>query len=563
MVRPSLSENEAYWSRLRKPIPIRPENPNSYAESDSRHWYDLEYAGWNVEKVNIPKSPGDGIKNKKIHYFLPGTHSYLDEYSSALCDLAEAYDAELNVFNAEWNHSLQKYHVEKSLNNPPDMMVILPVNIDKSTELYEKANSKGVPVIAGNFIPQDEGFKYVIAWSGPDDWYQFRLLSRKFAELLNNEGGYCIIRHVPGTSSFYARTWSVITELGEIAPGMSLLDMKHVSIEDKNETRSLVLDWIKKYGRDLRGIISADDSFAQIGINEAIDETGRHEIIRVAAGSSKTGLQLVKKGSLHAITFQSASIDASTSFKLVSDWFEGLLIEPIRYLPVNIITKDNIDHFMSEDVSLDNINPYELFIAILAYKSEDIDKFYENLFNKVIHSKSISREYINGFLMEIVAVLLRIIRENVLILSGLFESYEYLYKHLFNQTSVLNSILWLEKISNKVMRNLEKNNSKNKKLIDKVLHHISTDYSKPMSLKTLSIKFNISAGYLGQLIKRETGESFNDYLNSLRINKAKELLKNTFMTAREISSKVGFENPDYFYYVFKKFTNCFPSQYLK
>ncbi len=562
MDKKSTLEKDSNWSRLRKFIPERPTNMLSPDKDDADYWYDFEYAGWHVEKVNIPKSPLDGIKNKNIHYFLPGNHPYIDEYAVTLYDLAKAYDVKLTTFNANWDYSLQKFHVEKSIRNPPDMMVILPVNLELSTELYKKVNSHGVPVIAGNFLPQDEGFKYIVAWSGPDDWYQFRLLSRKLAEILNFEGGYCIIRHMPGTSSYYARTYSVITELKKIAPDMNLLDMNSVNIEDKNETKNIVMDWIKQYGKNLKGIVSADDCYVQMGINEAIDKTHRHDIVRVSAGSSEYGLDCVKKGTLHAITYQSASIDAATSFKLAADWFEGLLIEPIRYLPVNIITKDNIDDFTSEDISLESIDPYDLFLSILSYDSKDVEKFFENLFNKIIHSKHIPSEQLNGFLLEIIAVLLRIVRENDLLITKLFDSYEYLYKRLFNQISVLKSVLWLEHLSNLIILKLKSNESKNEKLVSKLLDHIKKNYSEPMSLKTLSSRFNRSAGYLGQLIKKETGVCFNDYINQMRIEKARELLKNTSMNARQISEKVGFENPDYFYYVFKKYTGHFPSQYL-
>lgn len=553
-------ENIVYWTRQKKIIPPRPEFPYSFSKDTSEYWYDMEYAGWHVEKINIPESPQTGIQQKRIYYFLPGEHAYIDEYASTLCELAKAYEVMLTVFNAKWDYNIQQNQVLSAIEHKPDLMVILPINLQKCTDLFKEVNASGIPVIAGNFLPKNEGFKYILAWSGPDDWCQFRMLSQKFAQLLNNEGGYCIIRHLPDNSSYFARTYSVITELKKIAPNMKLLDMDSYDMKNKNSAKKLVMRWIKEYGKCLNGIISADDNMTLEGMNEAISLFNRHDIIRVAAGSNNIGLDLVKKGQIHAITFQSASIDASISFKLVNDWFEGLIIEPIRYLPVNIITKENIDDFTTDHSILDSINPYKLYLSICSYNLNEINVFYEILFNKVIHNKKLSKESINGFLMELVAVLLRIIRENNIFVSDIFGSYEYLYKRLFNQPSVLKSIIWLENTTYNICKFLTKDKSKNDILIDDLLSHVKKHYTEPLSLKILSSKYNISSGYLGQLFRKRTGESFSNYLNTLRIEKAESLLISTSMSAKEIATTVGFENPDYFYYVFKKITGYFPSQ---
>ena len=103
-----------------------------------------------------------------------------------------------------------------------------------------------------------------------------------------------IIRHLPDNSSYFARTYSVITELKKIAPNMKLLDMDSYDMKNKNSAKKLVMRWIKEYGKCLNGIISADDNMTLEGMNEAISLFNRHDIIRVAAGSNNIGLDLVK-----------------------------------------------------------------------------------------------------------------------------------------------------------------------------------------------------------------------------------------------------------------------------
>lgn len=67
--------------------------------------------------------------------------------------------------------------------------------------------------------------------------------------------------------------------------------------------------------------------------------------------------------------------------------------------------------------------------------------------------------------------------------------------------------------------------------------------------------------YLGQLFKKETGLSLNDYINKVRINKAKKLLKETGAMVYEIADQVGFSDSQYFSTVFKKIVGVSPKEY--
>ena len=66
-----------FWNTRGKTIPTRPQHPERFPEHDARHWYDSEFAGWGIEKTNIPESPGDGPQGKKVACLMPGTqHPY-------------------------------------------------------------------------------------------------------------------------------------------------------------------------------------------------------------------------------------------------------------------------------------------------------------------------------------------------------------------------------------------------------------------------------------------------------------------------------------------------------
>ena len=327
--------------------PPRPEDPLKLPEDDALHWYDMEYAGWRSKKVNQPTSPGDGAKGKYVVCLRHMDHPYTTAYTRGMNRIASAYGIRLKTLTAgNCDAKIQSQQVDQVINEKPDMVILFPVEAKAVVPMLRKLNKAGVPVIASNLIPVDEGMQYVLTWTGPDDWGQFRMLAREFAKRMNYQGGYCVVRHMPGCSPYFSRTFAVVTELKKIAPKMKCLEKQTTDLEAEKSMQT-VSAWISKYGDELKGIVSADDSGAQVGINEACKNAKREDIIRVAAGNSKVGMDFIKAGKLHGITYQSAEADGALPMKLAADWFNGKPIEkPVYYLPKMVITKENVDQYL-------------------------------------------------------------------------------------------------------------------------------------------------------------------------------------------------------------------------
>lgn len=329
----------------KKEIPARPADVDSLPEEDAMHWYDMEYAGWSAEKINIPKSPADGAIGKEVIVIINGDHPYLTAYATGAKKVAEAYNMDLKVMSPNWDLNIQNQMVDQAINAKPDMIILVPLDAKAAVQQFRKINQAGIPCIASNMLPEDEGMKYVIGWTGPDDWGQFRLLAQYLAAKLNNEGGVAYIRHAPGGSPFFARTYGPLTELKKIAPNIKTLDMQAPGFEAE-KTMQVVSDWITKYGTELKAIVAADDSAQATGIIEALKKAGREDIIVVAAGNSKVGMDAVKAGKIAAITYQSAESDGAEPIKMAADWFNGKEVEPVYYLPKHVITSEDVDSYM-------------------------------------------------------------------------------------------------------------------------------------------------------------------------------------------------------------------------
>ncbi|TDF93835.1 response regulator transcription factor [Paenibacillus piri] len=98
-------------------------------------------------------------------------------------------------------------------------------------------------------------------------------------------------------------------------------------------------------------------------------------------------------------------------------------------------------------------------------------------------------------------------------------------------------------------------------IIDQIKQYVLEHYDQQLSVQILADEFHLNNIYLGRLFKEQTGEYFSDYLNKIRINKAKELLETTYLKAADIAVRVGFLDPNYFYRKFKQITGVSPIVY--
>lgn len=101
------------------------------------------------------------------------------------------------------------------------------------------------------------------------------------------------------------------------------------------------------------------------------------------------------------------------------------------------------------------------------------------------------------------------------------------------------------------------------RMIDNVISDIREHYMEDISLTSLSSKYNISMGHLSKMIKETLQVNFSDYIASLRIQRAKELLRDDSLSIQEIAEIVGYNDYFYFTKVFKKVEGISPSKYRK
>jgi AraC-like DNA-binding protein len=190
------------------------------------------------------------------------------------------------------------------------------------------------------------------------------------------------------------------------------------------------------------------------------------------------------------------------------------------------------------------------------YKDEALT-FLNLLIEKNYHS-SPSEESIKKFYLEVYNTALRATNEKKQSVEKLMDIG---YINLPNDITLLSN----DKVNTYIMDLVNKilSISKPSGKIDlvQITNYIKEHFTEDIYLERLAEEFNVSDKYLSRLFKDSLGTGFHEYLASLRVSKAKELLLETNHPVTKIGEMVGFTTHSTFFRIFKKFEGINPTQY--
>ena len=105
--------------------------------------------------------------------------------------------------------------------------------------------------------------------------------------------------------------------------------------------------------------------------------------------------------------------------------------------------------------------------------------------------------------------------------------------------------------------------SKTTSLFEAIRQYIDTHFREDVTRDFLAKMFYISPNYLSHLFQREGKIGLNEYLNQIRLEYAKSLLKNYNLNVKEIAHASGFKDSNYFCRIFRKKTERSPTEYRR
>lgn len=218
----------------------------------------------------------------------------------------------------------------------------------------------------------------------------------------------------------------------------------------------------------------------------------------------------------------------------------------------------------AEDFDISNVDPKQMdrnkikeFLK-LGDKEETIyfvEEFFKGLGSSAIES-NMFRQYVAMDTYFSVAEFV----EELMLDKNEIEKIDITSGILQNAESTMNYVIRIIEQALELRKNAASNRYGD--TVDEIMQYIEKNYAEEdLSLNLLASHVNFSPNHLSMIFSQQTGQTFIKYLTDFRMNKAKELLRCTGKRSSVICMEVGYKDPHYFSYLFKKTQGMTPTQY--
>jgi YesN/AraC family two-component response regulator len=207
-----------------------------------------------------------------------------------------------------------------------------------------------------------------------------------------------------------------------------------------------------------------------------------------------------------------------------------------------------------------NFSEEETANAIIRKKEETVVEIFQNAVEKLM-SVGADFSYIRTIFFQYTALLSRV--SYSLHLSKQSDLSEENFQEITQHKTIPQMIEHIREQTATIHKTYLKEQSldTNTRLIRDVENYLENNYDQNIGLETVADHFSISKYHLSRVFKKVTNQNFNEYLLSLRMEKAKALLRNPKFEIQEAAHAVGYSNSNSFRRVFKQRFGISPSSY--
>lgn len=227
-----------------------------------------------------------------------------------------------------------------------------------------------------------------------------------------------------------------------------------------------------------------------------------------------------------------------------------------------VISIADVEQRHVEKVRFDELKEQSLVRCLKTGTADELKEIVEGLFQGLAEAPVSVKEY-QLYLMEIVTAVLRAAKDADADLDDLFGEHMATLAELYRFRTLAEAKAWLLGICTRLMGSIAVvRQSALHNLVEEAVAYTRANYGdSELSINKVCGRLHISAGYFSSIFKKETKLTFVAYLLHIRMEAAKELLRTTDLRALEIAGMVGYAEPNYFSFSFKKHVGMSPKEY--
>jgi two-component system, response regulator YesN len=216
-----------------------------------------------------------------------------------------------------------------------------------------------------------------------------------------------------------------------------------------------------------------------------------------------------------------------------------------------------------DKVDLLKVDKSELENFLRSGTKDGVEQFFEGYIRPLRETAQFSQLIKNYIFLDLIVVTAKLVKEWGGDIDEVFDEMNSIETILSNikTSQQLQEQAQAILVNALAFRDSQARNQHNR-LVRQAREYIDQAYTETdLSLNEVAARVNLSPSHFSVVFAQETGQNFKDYLTGVRIQKAKELLRSTALKSTDIACLVGYNDPHYFSFVFKKNTGLSPSEF--
>lgn len=201
---------------------------------------------------------------------------------------------------------------------------------------------------------------------------------------------------------------------------------------------------------------------------------------------------------------------------------------------------------------------------IKAGMNNKLIELIDQLFTESHYCPGITIENLRLEALDIISACMHVLLEYKIDTSSLWEYPTKPYEEISRMDNMIDLKNYIKSLTTRVINKVHNvNEKKASTLIQQIQQYIQENISSELSLSSVAKKFYVSSSHLCRLFKKESNQTFVEYITRVRMEYAMKLLLETDLKVYEIGEKIGIKDSHYFSILFKKYAGCSVNEFRK